>query len=126
MYDQKSDLGSIQAELQQLRKCNANLVNRISYEFENGKYGLRRVFNNGVFDALQYAFLKTDNNLSGKTPQSCRIHSFIDKAFNDLAWEKLESSEASPNNIDRNLLTDLLERIKDGYQKGLLKTSEYL
>lgn len=61
-----------------------------------------------------------------KTRQSCRIHSFLDKAFNDLAWEKLESSEASPNNIDRNLLTDLLERIKDGYQKGLLKTSEYL
>jgi len=111
MYDQKSDLGSIQAELHQLRKCNANLVKRISYEFENGKYGLRRVFNNRVFDALQYAFLKTDNNLS-------------DKAFNDLAWEKLESSEASPNNIDRNLLTDLLERIKDGYQKAINTQNE--
>jgi hypothetical protein len=69
MYDQKSDLGSIQAELQQLRKCNANLVKRITYEFENGKYGLRRVFNNRVFDALQYAFLKTDNNLSGINAQ---------------------------------------------------------
>lgn len=65
MYDQKSNLGSIQAELQQLRKCNQALVNRISYEFENGKFGLRRKFNNRVFDALQYAFLKTDNNLSG-------------------------------------------------------------
>ena len=121
MYDQKSNLGSIQAELQQLRKCNPSLVNRISYEFENGKYGLRRVFNNRVFDALQYAFLKTDNNLSGKNRQFSQIHSFLDKAFNDLAWEKLEKSETSPNNIDRNLLTDLLERIKDGYQKGLIE-----
>ncbi|CAG5114068.1 Oidioi.mRNA.OKI2018_I69.chr2.g8146.t1.cds [Oikopleura dioica] len=109
MRDQKPQLESIQAELQQLRHCNQDIVKRISYEFENGKYGLRKVFNNRVFEALQHAFLKTDKDLS-------------DKAFNDQAWEKLESLE--PNNIDRNLLTDLLERIKDGFQTAINTQNE--
>ena len=66
MRDQKPQLESIQAELQQLRDCNPDIVKRISYEFENGKYGLRKVFNNRVFEALQHAFLKTDKDLSGR------------------------------------------------------------
>ena len=69
MRDQNQQLESIQAELHQLWHCNPDIVKRISYEFENGKYGLRKVFNNRVFEALQHAFFKTDKDLSGRAAE---------------------------------------------------------
>ena len=65
LHEQNSELGSIKAELESFRSCNSALFNPVSFEFENGKLGLRRVFNRKVFATLQKTFRKSTNDLKG-------------------------------------------------------------
>ena len=60
-----SDLPSIAAELKSIYECNNSILKRIDFEFENGKFGIRKKFNQKVFESLQSGFLMTTAKLEG-------------------------------------------------------------
>jgi hypothetical protein len=95
-----SDLPSIAAELKSLYECNSSILKRIDFEFENGKFGIRKKFNQKVFESLQSGFLATTAKLEG---------------FNEAAWAKLDKLEGTE--IDRDLLKKNLEIISDSYSE---------
>ena len=66
LQTQNSHLPSIQAELESFRACNPKSFRTISYEFENGKFGLRRVFNQKVFDSIQSTFRYINPQFDGR------------------------------------------------------------
>lgn len=94
------DLPSIAAELKSIYECNNSILKRIDFEFENGKFGIRKRFNQKVFESLQSGFLMTTAKLEG---------------FNEAAWEKLDKLEGTE--IDRDLLKKNLEIISDSYSE---------
>ena len=59
------DLPSIAAELKSIYECNNSILKRIDFEFENGKFGIRKKFNQKVFESLQSGFLMTTAKLEG-------------------------------------------------------------
>ena len=121
LQEQNSNqLGSIQAELEAFRTCNPALYKSISFEFENGKLGLRRAFNQKVFDAIQVTFRHISAQLEGTNFNFTKYHLFkiYRLGFNELAWQALENTD--PNNTDRQLLTELLEKINAAAHTGLL------
>ena len=60
-----SELPSIAAELKSIYECNNSIMKRIDFEFENGKFGIRKKFNQKVFESLQSGFLTTTAKLEG-------------------------------------------------------------
>ena len=63
--EENPSMSSISAELFQFYRCNSHFFKRIKFEFENGKFGIRKIFNKKVFNSLIHAFRFTNVKLQG-------------------------------------------------------------